>query len=227
MRALDPTTADGARVLRRLETELMGWVTTINPDGQPQSSPIWFLWRDGEVVVYSHKRAPRNANVEANPRVAFNLNTDPDGEDVVTMEGAPDRPGPSPSSADVAFQAKHRHMLDRYGWTPEWLAENYRSRSSSPRRAGGWADGRGVRSRTRVHRGSRLDRRHRIDERGGVRTHRAGVRLRRRRRPAALDERCDQRRRARGTIGLDRAVTDRSIQLGGDCLGDHIRVEVS
>ena len=48
MRSLDPSTEDGAKALRRLETELMGWVTTVSPDGQPRSSPIWFLWRDGD-----------------------------------------------------------------------------------------------------------------------------------------------------------------------------------
>ena len=126
MRTLDPASDDGAKALGRLETELMGWVTTVNPDGQPQSSAIWFLWRDGEVLVYSHVRALRNANIEANPRVAFNLNTDPDGDEVVTMEGTAriDLRLP-PSSANPAYQAKHRHTLDRYGWTPEWLAENY------------------------------------------------------------------------------------------------------
>ena len=126
MRSLDPSSEAGARALRRLETELMGWVTTVDPGGKPQSSPIWFLWRYGEVLVYSHVRAPRNANVEANPRVAFNLNTDPDGDEVVTMEGEAriDLTLP-PSSADPSFQAKHRHMIERYGWTPEWLAENY------------------------------------------------------------------------------------------------------
>ena len=126
MRTLDPATEDGARALRRLETELMGWVTSVNPDGQPQSSAIWFLWQDGEILVYSHIRAQRNANVEANRRVSFNLNTDPDGEDVVTMEGEAridlDQP---PSSANLAYLAKHRHMIERYGWTPEWLAANY------------------------------------------------------------------------------------------------------
>jgi PPOX class probable F420-dependent enzyme len=126
MRTLDPSTKEGARALERLDSELMGWMTSINPDGAPQSSPIWFLWRNGVVLVYSHIRAPRNANVEANPRVSFNLNTDPDGDDVVTMEGEAriDLSLP-PSSEDADFQAKHRHMIERYGWTAEWLAENY------------------------------------------------------------------------------------------------------
>lgn len=126
MRTLDPDTEAGAKALHRLDTELMGWVTSVDPDGQPHSSPIWFLWRDGAVIVYSHIRAPRNANIESNPLVSFNLNTDPDGDDVVTMEGVAriDHSLP-PSSADAAFQAKHGHMVERYGWTPEWLAENY------------------------------------------------------------------------------------------------------
>ncbi len=126
MKTLDPSTDGGARALRRLETELMAWMTTINPDGQPQSSPVWYVWRGHDVLVYSHIRAPRNANIEANPRVAFNLNTDPDGEDVVTMEGeARIDLGLPPSTEDPAYQAKHGHMVERYGWTAEWLAANY------------------------------------------------------------------------------------------------------
>jgi len=126
MRTLDPATDAGARALDRLEHELTGWLTTINPDGQPQSSPIWFLWREGRIIVYSHVRAPRNANVEANPHVSFNLNTDPGGDDVLTMEGEAriDLSLP-PSSADPAYQAKYRHRLEVYGWTPGWLSENY------------------------------------------------------------------------------------------------------
>ncbi len=126
MRTLDPATEAGARALDRLERELMGWLTTVNPDGQPQSSPIWFLWQDGVVVVYSHVRAPRNASVEANPHVSFSLNTDPDGDDVVTMEGeariALSLPRPS---ANPAYQAKVGHMVARYGWTWEWFADHY------------------------------------------------------------------------------------------------------
>ncbi len=126
MRTLDPATKRGARAIERLETELMGWVTTTDPEGQPQSSPIWFLWLGGEVLVYSHLRAPRNANIEANPRVSFNLDTASDGDDYVTMEGEVrvDQ-GQPPSSANPAYLAKYRHIVDRYGWTPEWLSENY------------------------------------------------------------------------------------------------------
>ena len=126
MRTLDPATEAGARALERLATERMAWMTTIDPDGQPQSSPIWFLWQGGEVLVYSHIRAHRNANIEANPRVSFNLDTASEGDEYVTMEGETrvDHAMP-PSSANPDYQAKYRRLIDRYGWTPEWLAENY------------------------------------------------------------------------------------------------------
>ena len=66
---IDPASEAGARTLERLEAELIGWLTTTNPDGQPQSSPIWFQWIGDEVLVYSGKRAPRNGNVADRPLV--------------------------------------------------------------------------------------------------------------------------------------------------------------
>lgn len=123
---LDPSTTDGARSLERLERELIGWLTTVNPDGQPQSSPIWFQWTDGEVLIYSRTRAPRNGNVEERPLVAFNLNTDAVGEDVLTVEGeariVSDEP---PAHHNEAYVAKYRGLLDEYGWSPEYFAGQY------------------------------------------------------------------------------------------------------
>jgi PPOX class probable F420-dependent enzyme len=124
--SLDAATDDGARALRRLQTELIGWLTTINPDGQPQASPIWFLWDGEELLIYSKTRAPRNGNIEDRPLVAFNLEAGTDGEDVVTAEGeariVPDEPA---ASANPTYIAKYQGMLDAYEWTPEWFSGRY------------------------------------------------------------------------------------------------------
>jgi PPOX class probable F420-dependent enzyme len=123
---LDPSTEDGARSLDRLGSELIGWLTTVNPDGQPQSSPIWFLWTDGELLIYSRTRAPRNGNIEERPLVAFNLNTDAAGEDVLTVEGeAWIVPGEPPANENEAYVAKYQGLLDEYEWTPEYFAARY------------------------------------------------------------------------------------------------------
>ena len=123
---IDPSTPAGARTLERFGTELIGWLTTTNPDGQPQSSPIWFLWVDGEILVYSGKRAPRNGNVPDRPLVAFNLNTDAEGGDVATLEGvATIDPAYAPADRNEAYIAKYRGLLDDYGWTAEYFAGEY------------------------------------------------------------------------------------------------------
>jgi len=124
--SLDPATEDGARALRRLDRELIGWLTTLHADGRVQAAPIWFLWDGQELLIYSKTRAARNANVEGHGLVAFNLESGPKGHDVVTAEGeariVADEP---PASANAAYVAKYQGMFDEYGWTPEWFAEHY------------------------------------------------------------------------------------------------------
>ena len=83
---IDPATKAGARAAERLEGELILWLTTVTPEGQPQSSPVWFLWIDGEILLFSRADTPRLANVRANPRVAANFDGDGDGGDVVSFE---------------------------------------------------------------------------------------------------------------------------------------------
>jgi PPOX class probable F420-dependent enzyme len=123
---LDPSTPAGARALERLATEQIGWLTTVNPDGVPQSSPIWFLWVDGELLIHSHRRAPRNGNLADRPGVSFNLNTDVTGDEVVTMEGtARIDPAGRPASADPAYVAKYRDKVEAYGWTFAWFDGEY------------------------------------------------------------------------------------------------------
>lgn len=123
---LDPANPPHARALERLATERIAWLTTVDPDGQPYNSAVWFLWDDGEVLVFSGKRAMRNANVADNPRVAFNLHTDAGGGDYVSMEGTArivaDEP---PSSTNAAYLAKYAAMLEGYGWDPAYFDREY------------------------------------------------------------------------------------------------------
>jgi PPOX class probable F420-dependent enzyme len=126
MSAPVPSNDAGARALGRLAIDTVGWLTSTNPDGQPQSSPVWFLWADGEILVYSHKRAPRNENIRERPLVSFNLNTDASGDEVVTMEGIAriDPAGPD-ASANPAYLAKYLPNIQGYGWTAESFEADY------------------------------------------------------------------------------------------------------
>jgi PPOX class probable F420-dependent enzyme len=124
--SIDATSKLGARALQRLDMELIGWLTTTNPDGQPQSSPIWFLWVEGRILIYSRTRAPRNDNVAERPLVSFHLNSDSVGGDVVTMEGEARVDLTYPPADQVeAYIAKYRALLTEYDWTPEYFASQY------------------------------------------------------------------------------------------------------
>lgn len=123
---LDPSTTAGVRALERLATEKIGWLTTVDPDGQPYASAIWFLWEDGDLILYSGKRAMRNDNIEANPRVAFNLHTDAGGGDYVSMEGtARLDPTIPPSSENGPYLAKYQSMIEDYGWDNAYFEREY------------------------------------------------------------------------------------------------------
>jgi PPOX class probable F420-dependent enzyme len=126
MTAPDPATPAGARALARLAGDKIGWLTTVDADGQPQSSPIWFLWLDDEIFFYSRRTARRNAILREHPAVAFNLNTDASGDEVVTMEGIArfDETGP-PSSQHPAYLAKYLSAIEGYGWDAAYFDREY------------------------------------------------------------------------------------------------------
>lgn len=124
---IDPTTKAGARVAERLERELILWLTTVTPGGQPQTSPVWFLWIAGEILVYSRADTPRLANIRANPRVAATFDGDGEGGDVVSIEGEARVERERAALADVpaAYIAKHAAKLEAHGWTMQSMLVDY------------------------------------------------------------------------------------------------------
>jgi PPOX class probable F420-dependent enzyme len=124
---IDPTTRAGARALERLDRELVAWLTTVTPAGQPQPSPVWFLWLDGEVLLLSRAATPRAANIRANPRVALSFDGDGDGGDIVVLEGEARIVREQASLADVpaAYVEKYAAKLAAFGWTMESMLVDY------------------------------------------------------------------------------------------------------
>lgn len=124
---IDPTTKAGARALERLEREPVLWLTTVNRNGQPQASPVWFLWVDGEILLYSRADTPRPANIRVNPRIAASFDSDGDGGDIVSIEGEAriTRERASPADVPPAYVAKYAAAIAREGWTLESMLADY------------------------------------------------------------------------------------------------------
>ena len=44
-------------------------LSTINPDGTPHTMPIWYEWRDGEIIVSTQTIQRKVKNMQRDPRV--------------------------------------------------------------------------------------------------------------------------------------------------------------
>lgn len=129
-----------ARAERRLQDELIIWLTTVTPSGRPQTSPVWFLWDGETILVYSKAGTARTRNIEANPAVSLNLDGDGQGGSIVAIEGTANIDLDAPPPADIAeYAAKYRAKIDAYGWTLESFARDYPIPIRiSPTRARSW-----------------------------------------------------------------------------------------
>lgn len=125
---LELSAAASAALAGRLRTESIAWLTSVAPGGQPQSSPVWFLWDEGEeeFLVYAQPRSWKVRNIRTNPLVSLHLNSDDEGGRVATFEGsARIRDGHPPGHEVPAYLAKYRERITGAGVTPEQMGAAY------------------------------------------------------------------------------------------------------
>lgn len=126
MPTIDWTTDLGQRIRKELRDELVLWMTTTSSDGTPQPNPVWFVTDGDDVIVYSHNTAARNANVERNPRVGLNFNSDPHADRMSVIIGTATIDDSLPAPKDhAAFQAKYGHLIPGIGMTVEQHSDTY------------------------------------------------------------------------------------------------------
>jgi PPOX class probable F420-dependent enzyme len=116
---------DRERVEARLRQNLMAWLTTVRPDGQPVSVPVWFLMReDGTILLYSQPGKRKLRNIADNPKVSLGLDVTDIGRNIVRMEGiarvAHDQPA---ANQHPAYLAKYTERIGAMFDTPERFAE--------------------------------------------------------------------------------------------------------
>ena len=116
--------ADRERVEGRLRSNLMAWLTTVRPDGQPVTVPVWFLLRDDEtILLYSRPETDKLRNLAANPKVSLALDVNDLGRNIVRLEGtaglAHDQ---RPANEHPAYLAKYIERMGSMFGTPEQFA---------------------------------------------------------------------------------------------------------
>jgi PPOX class probable F420-dependent enzyme len=124
---LDRTTQRGQHVERRLQADLIAWLTTVRPSGQPDSVPGWFLWQDDTLVIYSRLNQTKLRNLAENPKVTLTIDNTNGGSDVIRIEGTARHDPDFPPCHEVpAYVEKYREQIAYIGYdTPEKFARTY------------------------------------------------------------------------------------------------------
>jgi nitroimidazol reductase NimA-like FMN-containing flavoprotein (pyridoxamine 5'-phosphate oxidase superfamily) len=81
---VDLESATGQRVLA---SSIPARLAFVRPDGQPDVVPIWFLWRDGQLVMCSHAGAFKVAALQLNPAVAISIDSESAPYESVRLRG--------------------------------------------------------------------------------------------------------------------------------------------
>ena len=61
------------KVLDLLTSNLFGHLATVNSEGVPQVTPVWFRWVNDRLEVNSAKGRLKDRNMRANPHVAMSI----------------------------------------------------------------------------------------------------------------------------------------------------------
>lgn len=116
----------GRRVLRRLKSEKIIWLTTVGPEGTPQPRPVWFYWDGTSILIYSQPQAHKIQHIKRQPRVALHLNTDAEGGDVAVLLGMASVAGDAPpADKHPGYRRKYREGIAGLGMNPTTFAQDY------------------------------------------------------------------------------------------------------
>jgi PPOX class probable F420-dependent enzyme len=113
------------RIQRRLQNDVVLWLTTAGNDRHPHAVPVWFWWDGHSFLVYSVP-GQKVRDIQANPNVELHLNTDRSGDFVVRFDGVAEiLADHAPAYRVGKYLAKYRERIKGYGWTPKGFSEQY------------------------------------------------------------------------------------------------------
>ncbi len=126
MAVIDPTTELGEAVIERLEDDIIIWLTTLGRDGAPHPKPVWFLWDNDEVLIYTQPDAAKIRHIARDGRVALNFNSSHDGGNVAVINGVARLVEDQSKAIEVpAYVAKYTAGIADINLTPESFSSAY------------------------------------------------------------------------------------------------------
>ena len=123
---IDLTTEFGKRVEQRLQHDRVIWLTTVDAHGTPQPNPVWFLWEDESILIYTQPASYKIRNLTRSTQVALHFNSDEYGGNVAIITGqAVIEPSAPPASQVPAYLEKYRAGIADINMTPESFSKDY------------------------------------------------------------------------------------------------------
>lgn len=124
---LDPENRSDAHVIERLDSDVIMWLSSVRPDGRAHLVPVWFLWEDGTILIFSQPNNQKIRNIAKNPGVMLSLETIDQGDDVVLIEGRAEllEGEGAPTATMPAYARKYEPLFRRMKWSAEEMATTF------------------------------------------------------------------------------------------------------
>jgi PPOX class probable F420-dependent enzyme len=105
---------DNPKVQKILQSKSLAYLGTVGSNGEPQTSPMWFLW-DGEYIKFTHTTARKKfQNIKRDPRVSVAIADDADFYTYAEFRGVVDHIEEDPTGAFYDVLAEHYGVSSRY-----------------------------------------------------------------------------------------------------------------
>jgi PPOX class probable F420-dependent enzyme len=101
-----------------LDQKVLAHVATIGPHGEPQNNPVWFDYRDGNILFSQTTMRQKVRNLERDPRVAISIVDQDNPYRYLEIRGTVERIDPDPDKAFINSMAKKYHGQDVYEGSP-------------------------------------------------------------------------------------------------------------
>ena len=72
---LDFNSKFGRFAKKHLKSEYFIWLTTVDSTGTPQPRPVWFIWDNDTVLIFSQSKAHKIKHIQQNQNVSLHFNT--------------------------------------------------------------------------------------------------------------------------------------------------------
>lgn len=108
---------------RLLSRPLMAMLATLESDGAPRISPVWFLWEQGTLWMPGNAAGSAVRRLSADPRCAVEIVEFDNDAGILLHLGLRGRVTVEPMSAPRFRTLLTRYLGDKHSWNP-WFIDN-------------------------------------------------------------------------------------------------------